>query len=169
MNKDIIGYKNFLTYQDYEELDKVLLKEHRWNPFHKSTESSHLFWQMELDKDTNSYFFTSMLDKIKKVTTQKHFDVERVYFNGHNACSSGALHQDTNKENGRTFLIYCNRVWNPVLGGGTVFQKSHDNIFSIYPYPGSAVYFPGNIPHCALPISKDFNGVRITLAYKLYI
>ena len=54
------------------------------------------------------------------------------------------------------------------LGGNTSFLLK-DEVQSFFPYPKSAVYFQNNILHMASPISKNFNGIRVTLAFKLYL
>lgn len=116
--------------------------------------------------ESDEFFSVYLLNKIKEATNE-NFDVERIYFNGHNACSQGYPHTDTNKENGRTFLIYCNSVWDLSLGGSTSFMIDNE-VESFFPYPRSGLYFKNNIIHMASPISKDFKGVRVTLAFKLY-
>jgi hypothetical protein len=116
--------------------------------------------------EEDEFFSVTLLNKIKEVT-KDNFTVERIYFNGHNACSQGYPHIDTNQENGRTFLIYCNKVWDLALGGSTNFIIDNE-VQSFFPYPKSGLYFKNNITHMASPISKDFKGIRVTLAFKLY-
>ena len=159
--------KNFLHINDFTEINKKVL-EPRWGFNHSSnnSEEESFFWKLDLNEKEDPYFFTTLYDKIKNVT-EDDFYIERVYFNGHNACSSGNIHKDNPSENAKTFLVYCNQAWHPKLGGGTSFVKGMQDIITIYPYPGSAVYFDGYIPHGAQPISKDFKGTRISLAYKL--
>jgi hypothetical protein len=138
-----------------------------WSCYHSSTDGEgSLFWQMEKLED-DEFFSVYLLNKIKEITND-NFDVERIYFNGHNACNQGYPHVDSNVENGRTFLTYCNRFWDLKLGGGTSFIVNNE-IESFFPYPKSAIYFQNNITHMASPISKDFNGVRVTLAFKLFL
>jgi len=84
--------------------------------------------------------------------------------NGHTSGGHGNMHKDSEFEQGRTFLIYCNSEWNIEWGGGTYFAENN-TIVNNKPY--SAVYFQNNQEHFAMPISKDFNGLRVTLAFKL--
>lgn len=116
--------------------------------------------------EDDEFFSVTLLNKIKEIT-KDNFTVERIYFNGHNACSQGYPHTDSEKENGRTFLIYCNKVWDLALGGSTNFIVDNE-VQSFFPYPKSGLYFKSNITHMASPISKDFKGIRVTLAFKLY-
>lgn len=117
--------------------------------------------------ENDEFFSVYLLNKIKDLT-KDDFKIERIYFNGHNACSQGYPHKDTEQENGRTFLIYCNRMWDLSFGGNTNLLINNQ-VESYFPYPKSAIYFKNNILHCASPVSKDFTGVRITLAFKLYL
>jgi hypothetical protein len=116
--------------------------------------------------EEDEFFSVTLLNRIKEVT-KDNFTVERIYFNGHNACSQGYPHTDSEQENGRTFLIYCNKVWDLALGGSTNFIIDNE-VQSFFPYPKSGLYFKNNILHMASPTSKDFKGVRVTLAFKLY-
>jgi len=118
------------------------------------------------DLENDEFFSEYLLNKIKEIT-KENFTIERIYFNGHNACSQGYPHKDSEQENGRTFLIYCNRSWDLALGGSTNIIVDNE-VQSFFPYPKSAIYFKNNYFHLASPISKDFKGVRVTLAFKLY-
>jgi hypothetical protein len=116
--------------------------------------------------EEDEFFSVTLLNKIKEAT-KDNFTVERIYFNGHNACSQGYPHTDSEQENGRTFLIYCNKEWDLKFGGGTSFLVENE-VKTYFPYPKSAIYFKNNIVHMADPIGKDFKGVRVTLAFKLF-
>jgi hypothetical protein len=121
-----------------------------------------------MDKLENDEFFSVyLLNKIKEIT-KDNFEIERIYFNGHNACSQGSPHIDSDQENGKTFLIYCNKVWDLEFGGSTSFIINNE-VQSFFPYPKSAIYFENNIVHMASPTSKYFRGVRVTLAFKLFL
>lgn len=117
--------------------------------------------------EDDKFFSSYLLNKIK-VTTKNDFDLERIYFNGMNGCGQGYPHKDTEQDNGRTFLIYCNRVWDVAFGGATSFILKNE-VQSFFPYPKSAIYFQNNILHMASPVSKEFKGIRVTLAFKLYL
>jgi hypothetical protein len=158
-------YREFLTDEDLSYIEQKIAQP-AWSCNHKSNDNpnSSVFWQMS-GLDLDEFFSVYLLNKIKQVT-KNNFTIERIYFNGHNACSQGYPHTDSDKENGRTFLIYCNRVWDLAFGGSTSFIIDNE-VKSFFPYPKSAVYFQSNYTHLANPISKDFKGVRITLAFKL--
>jgi Rps23 Pro-64 3,4-dihydroxylase Tpa1-like proline 4-hydroxylase len=164
MINNIKVYRDFLTSFEQDKIENKIL-EPNWSCNHQSANNGNLFWQMSnLEKD--EFFSVHMIKKIEEVTGDK-FDVERIYFNGHNACSHGSLHTDSQREDGRTFLIYCNKIWHPEYDGGTTFVHKEEFI-TFFPYPRSAIYFQNNIKHFANSIGKEFLGVRVTLAFKLY-
>jgi len=164
----LIKYDNFLCSQEIGYVTSII-NSPRWSWGHYSNESSeNFFWKIHgLEED--SFFSERILNKIKEVT-RDDFTVDRIYMNGHTAGGSGKPHQDTKDDNGRTFLIYCNQDWQPKFGGGTSFLKEDavlGDVVTIAYTPNSAIYFQNNIFHFASPISKDFNGLRVTLAFKL--
>ena len=159
-------FENFLT---EEEKLTVQAKAAQpvWSFGHSSNgdQAQTIFWKIP-DLEKEDFFSKRLAQKIQDLTGDK-LAVKQIYMNGHTACSNGNIHTDGQEDDGRTFLIYCNENWHPELGGGTCFL--YDNIaHSTYPAPYSAVYFQNNIPHFAMPISRFFNGLRVTLAFKLH-
>ena len=69
-----------------------------------------------------------------------------------------------------TFLYYPNHEWNPNWQGHLIFfDKDGDEVSKIVEYKSNrAVLFPGTIKHYADAPSRFFNGLRISLAYKLW-
>jgi len=163
----VVVYRDFLTPQDQLTIDETILSA-SWKYDHSSTreEYDHSFWQIP-NLENHSFYSKYLLQKICDITKDS-FDVERIYMNGHTAGSHGNLHIDSPYNHGRTFLIYCNKVWKPEMGGATFF-KNEDEMESFYPHPYSAIYFRNNIQHFALPVAGDFKGLRVTLAFKLYL
>jgi len=155
-------YDNFLTEQDKNYIQSII-ESPKWQWGHKSNGNSiGSFWKInKLEFDT--FFNPYLLNKIKELTGD-NLAIERIYMNGHTSGGNGNMHKDTELEDGRTFLIYCNSEWNIEWGGGT-YLAENDTIVNNKPY--SAVYFKNNKDHCGLPISKEFNGLRVTLAFKL--
>lgn len=160
-------FREFLTIEDLDYIETII-NTPNWSCFHKSNDdpNSSVFWSMgglEHDK----FFSEYLLNKIKHLTGD-NFKVERIYFNGHNACSQGYQHTDCKDPNGRTFIVYCNKSWNFEHGGSTCILNENKEVETYFPYPRSAIYFQNNQLHLATPISKDFKGVRVTLAFKLF-
>lgn len=164
----LIKYDNFLSELEISYILNIISSS-RWTWGHKSREKDKsFFWKLQgLEKD--SFFSERILNKIKKVTGD-NFTVERIYMNGQTAGQDGKPHQDSKDDNGRTFLIYCNQDWQPEFGGGTSFLKEDavlGDVVTVAYTPNSAIYFQNNIFHFASPLSRDFNGLRVTLAFKL--
>lgn len=138
---------------------------------HSGVNTRHkLFWNLQLDDEE---FFTDYLfNKIKAKLLEKtneNVDLIRVYLNGHNACSQGYFHVD-GPPNERTFLIYCNKRWNIENGGGTVFYDEENKRYTtVQALPLTSVYFRADINHCSQPLSRDFDDLRVTAAYKLVV
>ena len=164
-------YFDFITPKELEIIKKTI-DEPRWkfgalsNANSQDHPSKCNFWHLYIEK-SESFYYDDLLKKIKK-TTGDDFEVERIYMNGHQCASHGSIHTDSDFENSRTFLIYCNENWHPELGGHTHYVYDNNDIVSVSPIPYSAVYFPGSVPHFAAPISPTFRGLRVTLAYKLF-
>jgi len=158
-------YKNFLTDQEKNIISEFIERYSQWQYSGYSTLEfkDFKFWNQDLEN--NQFFSKFLFEKICKHVGED-LSLERVYMNGHNSDSHGWLHLDDVNENGRTFLIYCNEFWDVNHGGSTVFMTK-DGPNYIYPEPFSAVYFDATLYHAAQPISKNFMGLRVTLAYKL--
>jgi hypothetical protein len=160
-------FREFLTEQDLQYIEEKI-NQPQWTCNHTSSDdpNAYTFWKMT-GLENDEFFSKHLVNKIKKLTGDD-FEVERIYFNGHNACSQGNEHIDTLHDNGRTFLVYCNRVWNLDYAGGTSIVNEHREVETYFPYPKSAIYFKHNQIHMANPIGKNFKGVRVTLAFKLF-
>ena len=57
--------------------------------------------------------------------------------------------------------------WNPSWGGKTVFFLNKEDLHYVLPKPNSASYFPANIFHFAESTTRHFQGMRISVAWKL--
>ena len=162
----MIRFTEFLTKEELEYIQQTI-KSPRWEFGHTSTgqPTNGFLWVMNIDK-SEDFYYKHLLNKIKEVTNDD-FIVERIYLNGNQNSSCGSIHKDnTIDENAKTFLIYCNPDWNIEVGGHTHFIINN-GIISVPPFPGSAIYFDGNIDHFAAPLNPMYQGLRVTLAYKL--
>lgn len=161
----IIQFDNFLSDKNQQLIEDRMFK-NSWGFFHAGNplEESNKFWSFDVEKEQ---YFNDTLFHLIKEKTQSDFIIKRIYFAGHTACSSSNLHHDSKDPRSKTFLIYCNKTWNPEFGGNTSFIINDDHI-SIYPKPLSALYFDGTIPHTVQPMSRIFNGLRVSLVYKLW-
>lgn len=168
----IIEYRNVFSNTDYAKiLQKV--SEPKWQFGHGSYhhtdpnyKKSYPFWVMGLEDDL---FFTEHLLNIIKEKTNQDYELYDVYANGHTFGTKGSFHEDWHDDRGRTFLLYANDTWNVDWAGKTIFSLGHEEFYFHVPKPNSAIFFPGIIPHAAEGPSRNFVGLRITIAWKLLL
>jgi Rps23 Pro-64 3,4-dihydroxylase Tpa1-like proline 4-hydroxylase len=168
---DIISYNDVFDNKEYSDIVKHLSGPH-WRYGHGSDKknpnykNSPPFWIMELNEEK---LFTEVLfQKILNLTESK-FSLLSVYANGHTYGTKGRPHQDSYDKKGYTFLYYPNSVWDLEWGGKTAFILDEDKYYFKNPKPNCAILFPGTIWHYAEETSRMFNGLRITIAWKLLL
>jgi hypothetical protein len=168
--KDVVVYHNLFPVEDCWKILEYLNRP-KWAFGHGSVEwaderKSTPFWVMDLNSDT---FFTDYLLNIIREKTNQKFSLERVYANGHMFGTQGEPHQDSGESNGRTFLFYANDNWSIDWGGKTVFLLNSTEQHYESPNPNKGVIFPGRMFHYAESTTRKFIGLRITVAWKLYL
>lgn len=134
---------------------------HRSNPHKKN----YPFWVLEL-KDNP--FYTEYLLNIIQEKTQQEYELYDVYANGHTFGTMGDFHIDWLDSGGSTFLYYANDNWKPEWCGKTIFNVNGDIQYQPL-IPRTAILFPGNIPHMSEGVSRAFDGLRVTIAWKLIL
>ncbi len=143
-----------------------LLDREKWSFIGKSNgEQIRKFWHLNLMDD--EFFTKFFLDKIKDIT-QRNFELKRVYANGQSAGQSGDWHQDDVEENTYTFIYYLNPIWQPIWCGDTIFYDSvtEETCTSEF-IPDSAILFDSRIIHAGREPARQFDGLRVTVAFKL--
>ena len=135
-----------------------------WGVSGNTPEKPEIFWHND-DLDDDPYFAEYLFDIIQKKLGQE-YTIERVYANGQTAMQCGTPHFD---DGDMTFLYYANKEWEPFWQGHLIFMENEMETSQMVSYkPNRAVLFPGNILHYADAPSRFFNGLRISLAYKLW-
>ena len=101
-----------------------------------------------------------------KILSKTDLNVWRAYVNAFKPNDIAFPHTDDSRE---TVLIYCNENYDIAYGGETVFfDDNKDAEKLVTPRFGRAVWFPGEIMHCARPFnSLSPDDYRFTIAYKL--
>jgi len=168
---DIVQYNNFFDEADYNVIKEKTGFGSHWQYGHTSLGNkdpnfakSVPFWQISFQEDT--FFTEHLLNKIQqKLDTS--FSLERVYANGHTYGLDGCIHVDAHDPLGHTLLLYVNPHWEYSWGGATNFHINEGEMFSVFPTGNKAVYFPGQIPHCASGTTRHFKFLRVTIAWKL--
>ena len=139
----------------------------RWRYGHASVSKDHdiPFWEMTL---VDEPFYTEyLLNIIRDVTNEPDLELERVYANGHVFGDKAMPHTDGHYDDCRTFLLYANHMWDHTWGGKTAFKGSDGNWTWVEPAPNKAVFFNGRMLHHAEEVSRTFNSLRVTIAWKL--
>lgn len=169
---DIVRYQNVFSISDYEKILNHVY-DAKWQFGHGSFDPSdprhktaYPFWAMSFK---NNEFFTRYLLNIIEEKTNQRYDIFDVYANGHTFGTKGSFHQDWYDDTGRTFLFYANEMWNIDWGGKTMFDFGDGKYYFSVPQPNSALFFPGVIPHAAEGPTRNFPGLRITIAWKLLL
>lgn len=134
------------------------------------------FWIMRLEEDKliSEEIYSRILEIVGK-----DYKLVQVYANGQTTGQDGVPHNDSDDPDTYTFLIYMNSNWDALWGGKTVFmdatwnpyskqwEKNSDDIKCFFPRPNLGLFFPSNILHFAEAPTRDFYGMRVTIAYKL--
>ena len=158
-------YERFYGVLTSEQQKKCLeeLNSSTWRTA-ESTKNSCTFWFKELIH--NNFFNTFFLNRIMQLT-EKKFVLDRLYANGQSHGQSGYLHIDSDQENYWTFLYYANPIWSVDWGGSTVFYKNEKEFDHAMFIPNSGIIFKSNLLHAGLEPTRNFNDVRMTVAFKL--
>lgn len=164
---EIISYRNMFSVDDYWKIMEYVNRP-QWAFGHGSNNStpSTPFWVMNLNDEP---FFTDYLLNIIQEKTNKKFDLERVYANGHMFGTQGEPHQDGYFENSRTFLFYAVEKWRVDWSGKTVYILNRNEQHYELPEPNKGVLFPGKMFHYAEQTTRKFTGLRVTVAWKLHL
>jgi SM-20-related protein len=126
------------------------------------------FWKMDLDGDVTADALWSALSDRCEALTGGPLSVLRQYANGHTYGLGGRTHVDDPRPGHYTLLYYPMPAWDPGWGGETVFHKKNGEIvLSLLPKRNRAVLFDARIPHEGRAPSRDYGGLRVTLAFKL--
>lgn len=126
------------------------------------------FWKMDLDGDADTdALWTAACPRCQELTGSS-LRVLRQYANGHTYGLGGRTHVDDTRPGHYTLLYYPMPTWDPAWGGETVFHRTNGEIaLAVLPKPNRAVLFDARIPHEGRAPSRDYGGLRVTLAFKL--
>ena len=175
---EIEVYDDFFEEKIHLDIFKKLMTSN-WGISGGVPEKPEIFWHYDgLDKQ--EYFSDYLYKLICKKLGKGFKSVERIYANGQTAGQCGTPHCD---DGDFTFLYYANLEWDVNWQGHLIFMENEKdkqkegNAFvntnmetsRIVSYkPNRAILFPAKIWHYADAPSRFFNGLRISLAYKLW-
>ena len=159
-------YDNVFGDYDFAQILEDMARP-QWRYGHASVSKDHdiPFWEMKLDDEP--FYNEYLLNIIRDVTNEPDLELERVYANGHVFGDKAMPHTDGHYDDCRTFLLYANHMWDHTWGGKTAFKGSDGNWTWVEPAPNKAVFFNGRMLHHAEEVSRTFNSLRVTIAWKL--
>ena len=155
----------------------LFLNQPRWNLNCSDFKDKNMkiFWGMLLNQE--KFFYHEIFNIIKK-KTNKNFEISKILANAQSTLQDGSPHYDSTNTNAWTFILYVNEKWDYQWGGQTILFDRYVNdkgsidvtseLFeTVYPIPNTAIFFPSNMIHYAMGPSRDFNGIRYSIAYHL--
>ena len=157
-------YDNFFTDEIRQEILTRLMQP-KWGISGGTKRKPEIFWHFEnLEKE--SYFSKFIFKKICKKLNREFKGISRIYANGQTAGQCGTPHKD---DGDLTFLYYPADMWDVKWQGHLIFlDENGEGDRIVIHKPNRAVLFNGKQRHYADAPSRFFNGLRISLAYKLW-
>tara|TARA_B100000700_G_C14595850_1_gene646763 strand:+ start:156 stop:656 length:501 start_codon:yes stop_codon:yes gene_type:complete len=160
-------YDDFFDDHIRKEIFDLLMKPH-WGLSGGNDNKPEIFWHYDgLEGNLHRGYFTEFLyEKICKKLGREFKGFQRIYANGQTAGQCGTPHYD---DGDLTFLYYPSPVWDIKWQGHLMFMDENDEVVRVVEHKANrAVLFPGTIKHYADAPHRWFNGLRISLAYKLW-
>tara|TARA_B100000945_G_scaffold174711_1_gene140048 strand:+ start:64 stop:552 length:489 start_codon:yes stop_codon:yes gene_type:complete len=158
-------YDDFFPEEIREEVHARLMEPH-WHL--KGGTQQNPFWHYdELEKQEyfNDFLYKKICDKLGRTFKS----VERIYANGQTACQCGNPHMD---DGDLTFLYYPAPFWDVRWQGHLIFllgEEGKEDERIVLHRSNRAVLFDAKQWHYADAPERGYSGLRISLAYKLWI
>jgi len=158
-------YDDFFDEDTQNEVYSKLMRPN-WGISGNNPGKPEIFWHYE-GLENEEYFSEYLYKKICNKLDREFKGVERIYANGQTAGQYGTPHYD---DGDLTFLYYPSPVWDTNWQGHLMFMNESDEVVRVVEHKANrAVLFLGRIKHYADAPHRWFNGLRISLAYKLWI
>ena len=157
-------YDDFFTEEIHLEIFNRL-RTPRWGLSGGTERKPEIFWHFDgLEKE--NYFSEFLYNLICEKLNRKFSGFKRIYANGQTAGQCGTPHRD---DGDLTFLYYPADMWDVKWQGHLIFlDENGEGDRIVIHKPNRAVLFNGKQRHYADAPSRFFNGLRISLAYKLW-
>ena len=157
-------YDDFFDDDIHQEVYSKLMRPN-WGISGNNPGKLEIFWHYE-GLENEEYFSEYLYKKICNKLDTEFKGFERIYANGQTAGQCGTPHYD---DGDLTFLYYPSPVWDTNWQGHLMFMNETDEVVRVVEHkPNRAVLFTGIIKHYADAPHRWFNGLRISLAYKLW-
>ena len=158
-------YDDFFSEEIQEEIFDKLMRPN-WGISGGTDTKPEIFWHYD-DLDKEEYFSEYLYEKICAKLGRSFSSIKRIYANGQTAGQCGTLHKD---DGDLTFLYYPCLEWDPHWQGHLIFVNDDGEEGRIIMYKSNrAILFDSKMCHYADAPYRFFNGLRISLAYKLRI
>ena len=155
-------YDDFFSEEIRKEIYDKLMKPH-WGI--SGGGQREIIWHydnLEKDEYFNNYLFNLICEKLNR----KFKGIKRIYANGQTAGQCGTPHYD---DADLTFLYYPAPEWDITWQGHLIFlNKKKEGDTVVLHKPNRSVLLSGDQKHYASAPTRFFNGLRISLAYKLW-
>jgi len=157
-------YDNFFDENIRQEIFTKLMRPN-WGVSGGVTKKPEIYWHYDgLEKE--EYFREYIYNKICSKLGMSFGGLKRIYANGQTAGQCGTPHVD---DGDLTFLYYPSPSWSVNWQGHLLFLDHNDEVYNIVEHKANrAVLFSAKTKHFAEAPSRFFNGLRISLAYKLW-
>ena len=157
-------YDDFFDDDIHQEVYSKLMRPN-WGISGNNPGKLEIFWHYE-GLENEEYFSEYLYEKICNKLDTEFKGFERIYANGQTAGQYGTPHYD---DGDLTFLYYPSPVWDTNWQGHLMFMDENDEVVRVVEHkPNRAVLFSADIWHYADAPSRFYNGLRISLAYKLW-
>ena len=157
-------YDDFFENKTHKEIFDRLMRPN-WGISGGNEGKPEIFWHYD-GLENEEYFKDYLYNLICKKLDMKFKSVQRIYANGQTAGQCGTPHTD---DGDLTFLYYPMPQWNISWQGHLIFLGDNGEANKVIQCkPNRGVLFEGKIGHYADAPSRFFNGLRISLAYKLW-
>ena len=157
-------YDDFFDDDIHQEVYSKLMRPN-WGISGNNPGKLEIFWHYE-GLENEEYFSEYLYKKICNKLDTEFKGFERIYANGQTAGQYGTPHYD---DGDLTFLYYPSPVWDTNWQGHLMFMNETDEVVRVVEHKSNrAVLFTGIIKHYADAPHRWFNGLRISLAYKLW-
>ena len=128
------------------------------------------FWRMDLDRSEEATEVWAHARERCESRAGQPLEVHEQYANGHTYGLGGRAHRDTLSAGRYTLLYYPVPAWEDVWDGETVFfNEDREIAAAIKPMPNRGVFFDSRLLHVGRAPSRQFAGLRVTVAFKLRV
>ena len=126
------------------------------------------FWKMELEGVPAIDALWQHAKPRCEEFVDRRLNVVRQYANGHTYGQGGQIHTDDVEAGTYTLIYYPMPIWESIWDGETIYQDANGEVAAVVmPQPNRAVFFDSRIPHAGRAPSRQFAGLRVTVAFKL--